>query len=366
MAEDWLADVRKYVSDADETIVAGIVRYCGIALRTRDASLVSFSDKKETDRVRENFLRKKLALTHDDATLDTAIAAVGERMKADRTKNRVTVYYLLAEHFGMLGLFNKPARATKSRAAPAAAPVAPLAAMGAAEPAAPTTASESFGAAVPMAAMAAATPAAANAADTTPPAAPVYAKAPPDNDGLVSFGCLAVALVLGGLLFAMVIGGQLLPWAKQFGTRVPDAPAAPAAPAEPVAVTQPAAPPAPVAPPAGSGVVASERDGKPMVTTYFDTGKSEVSPDFTAAAAQVIAYLGTNPGARLSISGFNDPSGNAAANAELSKSRAQAVQAALVALGVDQARTDLVKPDDTTTTDMTPEEARRVEVTIIE
>ena len=92
MAEDWLADVRKYVADADETVVSAIVKYLGIALRNRDSSLVSFSDKKETDRVRENFLKKKLGLTDDDATLDAAIAGVGERMKEDRTKNRVTVF----------------------------------------------------------------------------------------------------------------------------------------------------------------------------------------------------------------------------------------------------------------------------------
>ena len=34
-----------------------------------------------------------------------AVASVGERMRADHTKNRVTVYYLLAEHFGKLAEF---------------------------------------------------------------------------------------------------------------------------------------------------------------------------------------------------------------------------------------------------------------------
>lgn len=37
---------------------------------------------------------------------DQAIMAVGDKMKADHTKNRVTVYYLLAEHFGKLSAFN--------------------------------------------------------------------------------------------------------------------------------------------------------------------------------------------------------------------------------------------------------------------
>jgi 3-dehydroquinate synthetase len=106
MAEDWAADVKKYASNADAKVIAGIVRYCGIALRKRDSALVSFTDKEEVARVRTNFLKKKLGLTFPDAELDKALAAVAEKMKGDRTKNRVTVYYLLAEHFGKLSLFS--------------------------------------------------------------------------------------------------------------------------------------------------------------------------------------------------------------------------------------------------------------------
>jgi hypothetical protein len=102
MAEDWTADVRKYAASADEKAIAGIVRYCGIALQRRDSSLVSFADKEEMARVRDNFLKKKLGLTNSDAELDAAIKTISEKMKGDRTKNRVTVYYLLADHFGKL------------------------------------------------------------------------------------------------------------------------------------------------------------------------------------------------------------------------------------------------------------------------
>jgi len=105
MATDWAADVRIYAPNADDAAIKGIVRHCGIALQKTDSSLVAFSDKAELDRVREGFLKKKLALTDDDATLDAALAEVGETMKGDRTKNRVTVYYLLAEKFGKLDLF---------------------------------------------------------------------------------------------------------------------------------------------------------------------------------------------------------------------------------------------------------------------
>ena len=105
MAEDWAADVKKYAPDADQKAIAGIVRYLGIALQKRDSSLVAFSDKEEVARVRTNFLKKKLGLTNPDAELDEAIMAIAKTMKGDRTKNRVTVYYLLADHFGKLSAF---------------------------------------------------------------------------------------------------------------------------------------------------------------------------------------------------------------------------------------------------------------------
>jgi hypothetical protein len=106
MAGNWAADVKKYVPNANEKAIEGIVRYCGIALQKRDSSLVSFTDKEEVGRVRNNFLKKKLALTNSDAELDKAIMLVGDKMQDDRTRNRVTVYYLLADHFGKLSTFS--------------------------------------------------------------------------------------------------------------------------------------------------------------------------------------------------------------------------------------------------------------------
>ena len=105
MTQDWAADVKKYVPSADESAIKGIVRHCGIALQSTDGSLVSCTDKSERDRVRDSFLKKKLALVDPDVELDNAIAAVCERMSADRTKSRVTFYYLLAEKYGKLALF---------------------------------------------------------------------------------------------------------------------------------------------------------------------------------------------------------------------------------------------------------------------
>ncbi|MEO0908099.1 MAG: DUF2853 family protein [Pseudomonadota bacterium] len=324
MDQDWLADVRRYDADADETVVGKIVRHCGIALRSRDASLVAFSDKKETDRVRESFLKKKLARTEDDSVLDEAIAAVGEIMKGDRNKNRVTVYYLLTKHFDMFDLFGG-----------AKLGAAAVAGAGAA------------------AAAASAAPAAAAAPAATPAAAPAatqgFAATPTEDDdrGIAGIGCAVAALMLGAIL----IGALVAIFVKQ---------------PEPAPEPEVVAAPVVVAPaiPDGAGVRASERDAQPMLTVYFDVGEAALHEDFASESAAMLAYLEANPDASVQISGFNDPTGSAELNARLSKERAESVQAGLVALGLAEDRTDLVKPEDTTITDANYSDARHVEVTI--
>lgn len=105
---DYAADVKNYTAKVNEAAVDGIVKHCGIALRSKDASTVSCSQKSELDTVREKFLKKKLALTDSDADLDKAIEAVCEKMgTSNRSKSRVTFYYLLAEKYGKLDLFVK-------------------------------------------------------------------------------------------------------------------------------------------------------------------------------------------------------------------------------------------------------------------
>ncbi|MCB1505676.1 MAG: DUF2853 family protein [Hyphomicrobiaceae bacterium] len=102
MSTEHLDDLKRYVPGANEKAVAGIVKHLGIALRSKDASLVSCSDKSELDRVRDSWCKKKLALGDDDKALDAAIKEVCEKMKGDKQKHRVTFYYLLAEKFGKL------------------------------------------------------------------------------------------------------------------------------------------------------------------------------------------------------------------------------------------------------------------------
>jgi len=102
---DYAANVNKYTSTVDAAVVKGIVKHLGIALHSRDSSLVAASDPEELKRVRDSFMRKKLGLTQTDTELDAALKDVMTTMAGEHNKSRVTAYYLLAEKFGKLGLF---------------------------------------------------------------------------------------------------------------------------------------------------------------------------------------------------------------------------------------------------------------------
>ncbi len=103
MSTEYMDDVKRYAPGANDKAVAGIVKHLGIALKSKDASLVSCSSKDELARVRDSWCKKKLGLT-DDAAVDAAIQDICETMKGDKQKHRVTFYYLLAEKFGKVDM----------------------------------------------------------------------------------------------------------------------------------------------------------------------------------------------------------------------------------------------------------------------
>jgi len=396
MAEDWLADVRKYVADADENVVKAIVRHCGIALQNRDSSMVSFSDKKETDRVRENFLKKKLGLTDSDDVLDNAIAAIGNLMREDRTKNRVTVYYLLARHFGLLNVFGGIGGTGGAAGVAGAAGAAGLAAAASgafsgesrdetdkipedypdAAVGAGAAGTTGGAAAVPIAAMSAPLP------DPAESGGPSYAASSYGDDDAASGGGLGwlkwllLAAVLALLLFVLLrscSGDRAVPTEQRASAEATAGQSADAAPDKSGAVAKAgaaagdnasAAAATPAVIPQGAGVTQGEIGGRPKLTVYFDSGKSAVTNDLSAAAGKLKDYMAKNPDARIAVSGYNDPSGNAAANAALSKKRAQEVAKALEKIGISAKSINLEKPLSATDASGNAAEARRVEVVV--
>ena len=80
MTKNYVDEIKRYQPQVNEKAVAAIVKHLGIALKSPDASMVSCSSKDELARVRESWLKKKLAMTADDATLDKFIADVCSAM----------------------------------------------------------------------------------------------------------------------------------------------------------------------------------------------------------------------------------------------------------------------------------------------
>lgn len=104
---EYVADIKKYASGAvDEKAVAGMAKTYALVMSKADSRYVAASDAEEVARVVAGFLKKKLGRKESDTELAAAVKAVGEKMKGDRTKSRVTVYYLLAEKYGQLSVFH--------------------------------------------------------------------------------------------------------------------------------------------------------------------------------------------------------------------------------------------------------------------
>lgn len=100
--EKYYTNVKKYDPKARKPVVQGIIKYCGIALRTRDGSLVACSDESELKTVADGFVTKKLEKTSGQMEL---VKEVCQDMKGERFKNRVTFYYLAAKKARKLGKF---------------------------------------------------------------------------------------------------------------------------------------------------------------------------------------------------------------------------------------------------------------------
>ncbi len=72
----------------------------GPAIYNADSSTVAGSEASEIETIRKNFLIRKLGLP-DGPDLGAAIDAVIDQYgRANRSKHRAVVYYLLAKHFG--------------------------------------------------------------------------------------------------------------------------------------------------------------------------------------------------------------------------------------------------------------------------
>jgi outer membrane protein OmpA-like peptidoglycan-associated protein len=130
----------------------------------------------------------------------------------------------------------------------------------------------------------------------------------------------------------------------------------------PVVAPVPTPAPVPVTPtPAPAPVVAAL-----PAKVYFAVGSAVLDDAAKKTIAQVAAAV--NPqGRAVDLTGYTDQTGNVAANKELAKRRAQAIQGALTAAGVAAAKINMKPPltiTGTTTGSGSDAEARRVEISL--
>ena len=89
----------------DMALLTKVTIGCGPSIYDNDAQTVAASDKDELERIKNNFLIKKLGLA-DGPKLKDAIDAVVEIYgRSERNKYRAVVYYMLVKHFGKESIY---------------------------------------------------------------------------------------------------------------------------------------------------------------------------------------------------------------------------------------------------------------------
>lgn len=84
----------------DMALLTKVTIGCGPAIYDSDAQTVAASDKDELERIKANFLVKKLGLKDGPSLMEGINAAVETYGKSERNKFRAVFYYLLVKHFG--------------------------------------------------------------------------------------------------------------------------------------------------------------------------------------------------------------------------------------------------------------------------
>jgi len=98
--ESMKAEAKKLNLSISDDLISKVAVGLGPVLYNKDTATVACGQTKELETVKNNFLKKKLGLTNDDAELDAAIKEVCEKLgTSNRSKYRVHFYALLTMKF---------------------------------------------------------------------------------------------------------------------------------------------------------------------------------------------------------------------------------------------------------------------------
>ena len=96
----YLEEAKKLGISVEKELLEKVTKGLGPSIYNADSSKVSSSDPKELERVKQNFLIKKLGLA-DGPELDKHIAGVVNKLGSSNTnKYRALFYYLLVKSAG--------------------------------------------------------------------------------------------------------------------------------------------------------------------------------------------------------------------------------------------------------------------------
>ena len=81
-------------------LLTKVVIGCGPSIYNADAETVASSDKTELERIKSNYLLKKLGLPDGPELMAAIDEVVTKYGSSNRSKYRAVVYYMLCTHFG--------------------------------------------------------------------------------------------------------------------------------------------------------------------------------------------------------------------------------------------------------------------------
>ncbi len=105
--------IAKYAADMkdklgmtpDMDLLTKVTIGCGPSIYNADSETVAGSDPTELERVKNNFLIKKLGLADGPALMEAINKVLTDYGTSNRNKYRVVVYYLLTKHFGKEAIY---------------------------------------------------------------------------------------------------------------------------------------------------------------------------------------------------------------------------------------------------------------------
>ncbi|TRD22556.1 DUF2853 family protein [Palleronia caenipelagi] len=106
LIQTYAADLREKCGiEPDMDLLTKVTIGCGPSIYNADASTVAASDDAELERVKANFLMKKLGLPDGPQLMEAINSVIETYGRSNRNKYRAVVYYMLVVHFGKSSVY---------------------------------------------------------------------------------------------------------------------------------------------------------------------------------------------------------------------------------------------------------------------